>query len=263
LNLRDLTYIARKLTQGKNVAGMVQLLGRIRNPAALVAIVRGGKAAQLRLRFAGRTLLFNDVNLEDLANLYEIFGKEIYKTERDATTILDLGAYHGFYATYAYAKYPRATIYAFEPFAENYRQLSANAELNGLSPDRLKLFNVAVSARSGTVDFFAASDGAMLHSMVFETATKVRVPATTVSDIMTKEGLATIDVLKIDVEGEEFAIFGAMDDATFARIDTIVAEMHTVPGKPISGFVDHLASKAFTLESIDKPGQIYRFDRSA
>ena len=262
MKLRDLAYIARKLTHPQNVTGMLRLLGRIENPAAILAIVRGGRAAQLRLRFAGQTLRFNDVNQEELANIYEIFGKEIYRTDGDATTILDLGAYHGIYATYAYAKYPRATIYAFEPFPDNYLQLSANAKLNGLSPDRLKLFNVAVSDKSGTVDFFAASDGAMLHSMVFETADKRQVPATTVSEVMTEHGLSRIDVLKIDVEGAEFAIFAAMDDATFACIDTVVAEMHTVPGKPLSGFIDHLASKSLELESVDEPGQIYRFDRA-
>ncbi|MDB4938648.1 MAG: hypothetical protein JWP87_5620 [Labilithrix sp.] len=261
MNFRDLQYIARKLTHRENVVGLARLLRRIENPISLFAIVRGGNAKQLRLRFAGRTLRFDDVNQEDLANIYEIFGKEIYRTDHDATAVVDLGAYRGFYATYAYAKYPRAVIYALEPFADNFQRLVANASLNQLSPHRLKSFNIAVSHESGPVDFFAASDGSMLHSMVFETAKKLRVPATTVSEIMEQHGLARIDVLKIDVEGAEFAIFDAMDDATFARIDTIVAEMHVVPGKPLEGFVAHLAGKGFPLVSVDEPGQIYRFDR--
>jgi FkbM family methyltransferase len=264
VNIRDLTFIAKKLRHKKNVAGLIRLLGRIRNPAAVVAIVRSGKAPQLRLRFAGRTLRFSEVTLDDLANIYEIFGKEIYRTEHTAAaTIVDLGAYRGFYVAYAYTKYPRATIYAFEPFQPNYVQLRANAMLNALAPHRLKMFDVAVSSQSGTVDLFGASDSAMLHSTVFESADQLRVPATTVRGIMIQHGLTTIDILKIDVEGAEFDIFTAMDDTTLAHIGTIVAELHVVPGHPISDIVDHLATKRFTLESVDKTGLIFRFERRA
>src|SRR5215469_16730090 len=69
---------------------------------------------------------------------------------RGAMTIFDVGANAGIYSLAALAVEPRADVYAFEPTPEIADRLRSTTKLNGL--DRLHVYEVAVSMRSGTAN---------------------------------------------------------------------------------------------------------------
>lgn len=76
-----------------------------------------------------------------------------------------------------------------------------------------------------------------------------RVRQTTVSDLMAQAGLTHIDVLKVDVEGSEYAVLSGIDSAHWPRIDAVVLETDMAAGPAIR---DLLAERGF-LVTVSEP----------
>jgi FkbM family methyltransferase len=246
-----------------NLGGAIRFVSRIRNRFSLIEILLRGRSSMVSIKIGERILTFNDVGLENLSNLYEIFGKENYSTDVPAETILDLGAYQGYYSMYAYVKYPDAVIYSFEPLPDNYLQLKKNIEFNKLGSDRLKLFNVAISESAGKVSLHMNDDAKMGSSIVYKTGKAMEVPAVTISEIIRSNRIEKIDILKVDIEGAEYRVFRGADDDVMSKIDTVIAEFHPVEGEKMSDLVQLFEGKGLLLRSADESGQIYFFSRKA
>lgn len=58
----------------------------------------------------------------------------------------------------------------------------------------------------------------------------VEVPMTTIPLLMQSEGLARVDLLKVDVEGHEEAVLRGMDAAAWACVRQLAAEVHDRDG---------------------------------
>ena len=70
-----------------------------------------------------------------------------------------------------------------------------------------------------------------MSSHRFDQATTVTCRTTTVSQLMIDERLGMIDLLKIDVEGDEMAVLEGITDADADRIHEVVMEAHDVNGR--------------------------------
>jgi FkbM family methyltransferase len=109
-------------------------------------------------------------------------------------TIVDVGANTGVYAALAAALNPNARVVAFEPNWRFARGISACNRVNGFS---VEVHGVALSDSEGDRPY----DGYQLVSE--RTAGARPTPTTTLARIIEQEGLESIDLMKLDVEGHE------------------------------------------------------------
>lgn len=145
--------------------------------------------------------------------------------------VADVGAYRGVYAAVAAAIVgERGHVYAFEPMAANIEVMRRNLELNGVI-DRVMIISCAVAAERGTATFFTAgtsSANSMLRGAIEPLAAghlqTLQVPTCTLDDELITRDIHP-DVVKIDVEGAEFAVLRGAEAIVRSRAQ-IFCELH-------------------------------------
>ena len=138
------------------------------------------------------------------------FGRYLASTLEEGQVFLDIGANVGFYSLFAARRVgPSGRVLSFEPDPMTFESLDRSVRRNGFGWARC--LNVALSDREGEMPFFTVSDGSA-HSLVPEIERKagrysgqVSVRVTRLDDLMRETILdrPRIDLIKIDVEGEE------------------------------------------------------------
>ncbi|GAA4861080.1 hypothetical protein GCM10023332_11390 [Luteimonas vadosa] len=131
---------------------------------------------------------------------------------KEAHVILDIGAAEGLYALVSKCLRPASRVLAFEPFALPSAELRGNISLNGYD---IEVHEVALSDFSGEASFYAtlesSNEGSLIPSPCnpgSRVAQRVRVA--TLADIIEREGLERVDLIKVDVEGAEPEVLGGM-----------------------------------------------------
>jgi FkbM family methyltransferase len=79
----------------------------------------------------------------------------------------------------------------------------------------------------------------------------VRCELRTISDIMVEHRVSRIDLLKVDVEGEELEVLRGIDEADWEKIGQIVVEVHDLGGR-LEAVKDLLRAHGFGAPIIDK-----------
>jgi FkbM family methyltransferase len=137
------------------------------------------------------------------------FGQFMASTLQEGQVFLDIGANIGFYTLFAGKRVgPKGRVFAFEPDPMTFESLERSVARNSLG--WVRCMNVALSDKEGEMPFFTVSDGSA-HSLVPEIASRAKrysgqVPVrVTRLDDLSEGALDTprIDLIKIDVEGEE------------------------------------------------------------
>jgi FkbM family methyltransferase len=179
-----------------------------------------------RLRESGRCVFVRH-GTADVVTLDEVFYTRNYALPAAVAGIvdslgrpprvLDLGANIGLFGIFVLERYPEARIVAIEADAANaevLRRCIAANDGNG----RWQVVEAAASNRDGTVDFVAG--GYSLSHLAGPEEPSVRVPAVDVFPY-----LADADLLKMDIEGGEWAILG---DRRLAEVPVraLVLEFH-------------------------------------
>jgi FkbM family methyltransferase len=153
--------------------------------------------------------------------------------------IFDIGAHVGETAMRYRALFPDALIHSFEPFPESFGRLSAAL---GTDP-RVVPHNVAVSDKTGRATFRvnrASVTNSLLESdrrgdhywgnNLLETDTDITVPTLALDDFCNEGRIEHVDVLKIDVQGAEYAVLGGASRLLSKRaFDLIYIEMIIAP----------------------------------
>ncbi len=198
----------------------------------------------------------------------EIFVDEGYLRHgiavADGDTIFDVGANIGLFALFAGRRARGVRIFAFEPIPEVFAALRLNAALHGLDA---RLFDCGVAEAAGTAEFTyyphatlisgrfadgaeerevvrsfvesqvdaAAADlGAdRLEEMLTERleARQVVCELRALSEVIAAEGVARIDLLKIDVEKSELSVLAGLAEEDWAKVRQVVLEVHDVEGR--------------------------------
>lgn len=172
--------------------------------------------------------------------------------------VLDGGAHIGFPAINIARKYPTVKIICVEPHGPNEKKLKENIEVNHV--DNIKTLRWAISDRDGVRNFYVTKSSA-LHSLTNEkigTLSKnvERVKCYSLPSIMKRARIPRIDLLKLDVEGEEYDILYHLPKKRLSQIRYLLVEAHTVGGRSIGeletfiktrGFV---TSRPYTFENV-------------
>ncbi|MFI5008938.1 MAG: FkbM family methyltransferase [Solirubrobacterales bacterium] len=182
----------------------------VRPTAAFVArecMGRGGLFVY-RVRYNGLRAAIRH-NTGDVVTLGEVFYTNYYQPIREVEhalarveNIVDLGANVGLFGVFAATRWPEAEILAFEPDPANAAVHERTIALNELE-ERWKLIRAAAGAREDRVAFVAGGIALSHLPDVGEDEPTIEVP---LEDVLPR--LAGADLLKMDIEGGEWAILG-------------------------------------------------------
>lgn len=146
-----------------------------------------------------------------------------------ANTIIDGGSYAGFAALALSDLFPESRILAIEPDPENFDLLVRNTA----SKPHIIPINAALMGETQTVTLFSPENGEWAFSAVPEVGSvkRAEIPGLSVLDLMKKFKVPHVEVLKLDIEGAEKAIFDKSKD-WIGSVTVIYAELHErlVPG---------------------------------
>jgi len=139
------------------------------------------------------------------------------------TTIIDGGANIGLASVYFSYRYPSASIVAVEPNKKNFEMLEKNiasfskvkAKNGGIWNDNKNL--VIVNAQDYDNSFMVEE---------VEAGTPNSIPTFSIVSIMQEQKWATIDLLKLDIEGSEKEVFEKNYESWLPHTKMIIVEVH-------------------------------------
>lgn len=169
--------------------------------------------------------------------LLELFGLNLYyfKSETDSPVIIDVGANIGDSIIYFKWLYPNAKIYAFEPLAVAYNMLEKNVKINNFK--NVFAYNVALGNTEKTIQLFSDTKGTSRLSTINKSASKQNLKKDAkFQQIIIKKlsgykkimALKKVDLLKIDIEGAEGAVFDDLQ-SVLIKTEKVIVEYHMVP----------------------------------
>ncbi|MEI8080942.1 MAG: FkbM family methyltransferase [Actinomycetes bacterium] len=183
-------------------------------------------------------------SVDDLLTLGECFGKLDYRVEGNERLIVDAGANIGVSALYFLSHAPESHVVCIEPDPRNVERLERNLARNGLA-QRATIVRAAIGSHGGTCRFAIEKTGRYgtviedgKQSLSQERIEQEIVVESLAADQFLNETMPAngrIDVLKLDVEGQELPVLEALSDETLSRIGMIYAEI--IDGSPtLPGF---------------------------
>lgn len=131
--------------------------------------------------------------------------------------IIDAGAYIGDTTTYFLSRFPQVKVIALEPNPESYDMAKRNLEPYG---KRAILLQKGLFSNEQVQFFSGSGTGASIASSGFE------IECTTIPSLMVRYSIPRIDILKMDIEGAEEAIFLSKPENWLSRIELLIIEIH-------------------------------------
>lgn len=170
--------------------------------------------------------------------------------------ILDIGANIGQTATRYRAMFPEAHIFSFEPDPETFKKLEAACA----GDTRVSPIPLALSSRQESVPMYIMAHRE-LNSFLkpsgdwARTEKVIEIQSTTVDMFCHERGIEQIDILKVDVQGAELAVFrGAAGMFQKRAVRAVFTEVYFDPvytGMPVFADLDgELRSHGFRLHGI-------------
>lgn len=206
---------------------LARCLTRATRPQHRLGVVAVVVVIGLKQRFAPRwwltlRLTIGDFVVSDEADLLAISevvtGQEYAIEGLQPGTIVDVGSHIGSSVVFFRDRYPDADVIGVEPDPLVFAKLTANTR----HLSRVELHNCAVADRSGEAPFYvAARSWASSLISQHQGQTARRVPVRTLDEII---GDRTVDLLKLDIEGAEYAALSAFRG--LSRVGAIAIEYH-------------------------------------
>ena len=171
----------------------------------------------------------------------------------DPSVVFDVGAHLGQTALHFRKSFPSAAIHCFEPTDENFTKLKANTKgKRQIRINQLALGNARTSVIMKTGQSDQTHQVIRNHEKTPANEEMPMVRMETIDSYMKDEGVADIDLLKIDVEGYELEVLeGAKDALERRRIKAILAECDFEPKDNqhtyFNDLWEHLRSKNFSF----------------
>lgn len=194
-----------------------QIIGRVHNKETVYEWIEGSRFYFSPNQWGISGNIYTGLlSFEDMAFLLH--------TLKEEDMFVDVGANHGSYAILASAVVGAKTI-AFEPIPETFNHLVANTKLNHIE-NKIKCVNKALGDAPGSVKFSNQRVSALNHVL---TANENNTNSITV-EVVTLDGALRNEhptILKIDVEGYEFAVLeGSKNILKDPELKAIIIELN-------------------------------------
>lgn len=208
--------------------------------AHLDKLVKKGHKGEVTCNIGGHSFKSPTVEILQVL-LREILINEQYAIDlkTDAPLIIDCGANIGCSVLYFKLKYPNARIIAIEAHPETYKVLSENVKqfkdvtvlnafVHSVDGDKIRLYN---HGAGDVIASFDAGRGGQSYTDV-ETVSLQKLV-----------GGQQVDLLKMDIEGGEFAIFNQSANVDYlAHVKNVLMEYHhNLNHKPGNSFGEFLS----------------------
>jgi len=210
-----------------------------RNPELRTLEFRDGMRITLRGAYSDYRVVLENA-------IWDIYGWDHPFDKNRALTIIDIGAHIGTFAVVMGKRYPNATIYAFEPFIENFKLLTKNIQDSKITNVRAQM--KAIAGKRGEVNLNISSSNTGAHSIIFQQDGLTSVEAIPLSDVFATYNISTCDFLKVDCEGAEYDILLSTPGDVLNKIQTIVMEYHNSDKHNQSEIVTYLKGHGFKIE---------------
>jgi FkbM family methyltransferase len=208
---RQVAGAIRRVGVRKTRLGDLSRIARTVQPAAAFVIrdtITSGGVCAYRLRSSGLQVAIRH-HTGDVETLGEVFHHRFYEPSSNVnvalqhvTKVVDLGANIGLFGVFAAFRWPDAEILAFEPDPANADVHEQTMAINALG-ERWKIIRAAAGPRNGCAAFVPNRIANSHLATAGESACTVDVP---VHDVLPH--LAVADLVKMDIEGGEWAIVG-------------------------------------------------------
>lgn len=142
---------------------------------------------------------------------------------RNHAVIWDLGANIGTFSVWAASQLKSDfSLVCVEPHEENIKFLKRNLLRNGIT--NTNIFDGVVDRKNGFVnlDINRKADAIRISS----DCTGARVKAITLEDLAKQENVERVDLLKMDIEGSEYAVLESSLDFVSNHVDRLIVEIH-------------------------------------
>ena len=185
---------------------------------------------------------------------YEPVTTQLIKSMlKEGMTFIDIGAHVGLFALPASAWVGEGgRVVAFEPHPDNFSLLVRNAESNGIE---IEMVNAAVSDRSGNVQLHASAFNSGDHQLFHTGRRKEFTVACVTLDEFIEQG-SRVDMIKIDVQGAEAAVFRGMqrilteNDAVTIIWELSPSQLHEA-GERAEALLNWLGEMGFSFTIVD------------
>jgi FkbM family methyltransferase len=204
----------------------------------------------------------------------EIFTEKQYLTNdlviNPGDCIFDIGANIGLFSLFMQTIQTNVKIYAFEPIAATFEVLQANIQSH--SSENVSLFNYGLSSENNDEKLFTyylnmagnstSKPGEKLNDLAeekisepvedlfagfFTAEQQVKCQVRTLSSVINELNINSIDLLKIDVEGEEYEVLKGIENQDWKKIKQIAAEIHDKQGR-LDTVTKMLTSHGFDIQ---------------
>jgi len=221
---RNLTQVLEKAREYRRIFGARGWWLALRTK-----LTHDEKLEQAPIDAAARHSVSIRLNSSDLATFTKVFLNREYEIPlaKEPKVIIDAGANVGYASAFFAVRYPAAKIIAIEPEAANFQLLKQNTA----AFPNVTAIQAALWPTSGQVNLLDPGMG----SWGFEAADAGKSPANarnlgsvravTVDELMTEFKLPYIDILKVDIEGGEKALF-ATPPEWLKQVGVVVIELH-------------------------------------
>jgi FkbM family methyltransferase len=183
----------------------------------------------------------------------------VNKYLRSGMTALDIGAHHGLYTVLASKRVGTAgKVIAFEPSPRERKQLLRNIRLNRCLNVRVEPY--ALGCERSIAELYvvdSAEDGCnSLRPPVVDASThRISVEVVTLDQVLSRNGIRTVDFLKLDVEGAELeTLQGAIKLLEVRPRPVLLVEVYDIRTQPwgylareIVAFLDRIGYRWFLL----------------
>jgi FkbM family methyltransferase len=173
-------------------------------------------------------------NYSDAMTVAEIFVDNCYT--RDLTlpenaVIIDVGGFIGDFSLYAVKRLSARRVIVCEPSPRNWALLLRNIANNSFG-DRIEPVNKAVTDGGDVMmNLDAPDENQCMVSAYYQSGQQLTaVPGISLAELLRDQVVESVDLLKIDCEGGEFAILESTPSDVFSRIRNIVFEFHQIDG---------------------------------
>ena len=188
-------------------------------------------------------------------NYNEFFVDDIYRNFNinNLDTVIDIGANVGLFAKYMYSK-----------GAEKVVLVEANPNLeekinNILDEDsnRSSVYLSPIFSEKKTVTFNYSDSNSAIGSIAFDSTkgvdyesltNSIELETITLDEIIEKEGIERISLLKCDIEGGEYNLIPSLTDKQMSMIDKFMIEIHSNDNNQIQPILDKLESHGFNYK---------------
>jgi FkbM family methyltransferase len=140
------------------------------------------------------------------------------KLDNEPDWMIDAGAYIGDTTAYFLSRFPGLKVIALEPNPENFEAASKNLAPYG---ERAIAIQKALHCEEGELCFSGSGTAGAISGM------GQKVESTSIPALINKFSIKRINILKIDIEGGEEALFKDQPEVWLSRVDWLILEIHS------------------------------------